>query len=174
MTEIKSYFLGFGGNQGQVEQTFIRAIKKLAHSIGTLEAVSSIYISEALQVDYSIKQDDYLNCVALFRSDKSESEVFNIISKLEIDLGRVRVEKWGPRIIDIDIIAVDNLNFSSSELNVPHAEMHKRSFVLLPFAEIARNWQHPVFKKTVQQLIADLVDPKSCRILTSFPPDVFE
>ena len=169
MSVIKSYLLGLGGNLGQVEQSFILAIGLLVKRIGNLQAISSIYLSDALQIDYTTKQNDYLNCVAEFKSDKSVLEVFDVISKLEIELGRTRVDKWGPRVIDIDIIAVDDLVFSSEQLQVPHSEMQKRSFVLMPLAEIAPTWAHPILKKTVLELNSDLNQPRSCKILKPFP-----
>ena len=98
------------------------------------------------------------------------------MNDIETRLGRVRKRKWDSRVIDLDIIAVDDLVLETKELTVPHKEMHKRTFVLKPLAEIAPSWKHPKLKKTVSELLAkfSLVGTSSdfempCEILKSFP-----
>lgn len=169
MLKKNSYFIGFGGNLGQVEQSFLSALSRLEQEIGIAVAISSLYKSEALQIDSSIKQADYLNCLAEFQTEKAEEQLFELISKIEIDLGRVRNEKWEARCIDLDLIACADRVYKSSNLVIPHAEMHKRSFVLAPFAEIAPLWQHPIFKKTALELLNALENPTPCKILKPFP-----
>ena len=162
--------MGFGGNQGQVEQSFVLAAKELIQNLGAVVKISSIYQSQALQVDQaSERQEDYLNCVVVFDSEKLPLQVLKIISQVELDLGRVRFEKWGSRNIDIDIVAVNSDKYYSEELQVPHPEMHKRSFVLQPLVEVDQNWIHPVFNKTAKELLSELKNPTPCKILTSFP-----
>lgn len=172
------YFVGLGGNLGCVEQTFIHALQKISQDFGSVSLVSSLYQSKALQIDTSVIQNDYLNCVALIESKKSELEALDLISKIEFELGRVRVEKWGARNIDIDILAKDDLVFSNQDLQIPHPEMHKRSFVLQPLAEISPDWVHPILLKTAQDLFSDLQDSTldliqlnliQCKILKPFP-----
>ena len=66
--------------------------------------------------------------------------------------------RWSPRIIDIDIITYNNLVYSNNNLEIPHAQMHKRQFVMKPICEIAANNVHPVFRKTFKQLLDELVN----------------
>ena len=173
---MKEYFIAFGGNLGEVEQNFIKALSLIEKQIAKILLKSSLYKSKALTLDGVGKQNDYLNCVITLETNKNEKEVLEILNKIEAELGRVRRKKWDSRVIDLDIIAVDALVLETKELTIPHKEMHKRSFVLKPLAEIAPNWKHPKLSKTASELLAvsnlagsNLASEMPCEILKSFP-----
>ena len=75
---------------------------------------------------------------------------------IEKELGRVREVKWGPRLIDIDILFFNDVHVDQNDVTIPHPELHKRSFVLLPLAELAPEFIHPLLQKNVQQMLQSL------------------
>ena len=85
--------------------------------------------------------------------------VFDIIKQIEKQLERKSTEHWGPREIDIVILLYDQDMVESKELTIPHAQMHARNFVLVPSAQIAPNWIHPIFKLTLKELAKRSEDP---------------
>ena len=168
---MKEYFIAFGGNLGQIEQNFIKAASLIEKLIGKIILKSSLYKSKALTLDGTQKQNEYLNCVISLETNKNEKEVLKILNSIETKLGRVRAEKWDSRVIDLDIVAVGDLVIETKELSIPHKEMHKRTFVLKPLAEIAPDWKHPKFIKTASELMleSNLASEMPCEILKSFP-----
>jgi 2-amino-4-hydroxy-6-hydroxymethyldihydropteridine diphosphokinase len=86
-------------------------------------------------------------------------ELLRVLIKIETDMGRVRGERWGPRLIDLDILLYDGEIIAGTDLVVPHPEMHRRAFVLVPLVEIAPQAWHPLLEKTAQELAEEL-DPK--------------
>lgn len=103
-------------------------------------------------------QPDFCNMAVLLDTTLNVAELMRNILSVEQLMGRVRDEKWGPRIIDIDIILSGNEIVSSPEVTVPHPHMHERRFVLEPSAEIAGGMIHPVLKKSVSELLAACTD----------------
>ena len=107
------------------------------------------------------EQDNFVNAVCIAETKLSPRELLEVLLKIELDMGRVRIIKWGPRIIDLDILFYEDLIIDEEDLKVPHIEIQKRYFVLEPVNEISPDKTHPVFKKTVHQLLLDL---NSCDI----------
>ncbi|MGZ3821394.1 MAG: 2-amino-4-hydroxy-6-hydroxymethyldihydropteridine diphosphokinase, partial [Mucilaginibacter sp.] len=101
---------------------------------------------------------DYLNQVILIETELSPQSILKKILAIETTLGRRREEKWGSRIIDIDILFYDSETVTEPGLNVPHPELHKRRFTLEPLSEIAPDFIHPVFNKSIFQLKNELKD----------------
>jgi 2-amino-4-hydroxy-6-hydroxymethyldihydropteridine diphosphokinase len=89
----------------------------------------------------------------------------------EAQFGRVRQERWGPRLLDLDLLLFEDWQVDSAELTVPHPRLHERAFVLVPLQEIAPDWRHPNLGKTVAEL-ATTVDHRGVQLLLPAQPEI--
>lgn len=154
--EYKKVYLLLGSNLGDRVLLLENAIKMIENEIGEVFARSSVYETAAWG---KTDQPSFLNLALGVKSLLSPMELLNRILAIEMKLGRVRHEKWGARLIDIDMILYSNEVINLGEtLKIPHVEMQNRKFVLQPLAEIAPNELHPVFKKTVLEMLENLND----------------
>jgi len=103
-------------------------------------------------------QPAFLNMVLKGRTGLSPLRLLRRLKQLETRLGRQPAVRWGPRLIDMDILFYDDLILDTPELAIPHPRLHKRAFVLVPLADLAPGLVHPVLGKSVNQLLAEL-DP---------------
>lgn len=134
-------YIGLGANLNDPEQQILDALTALQQLPQTeLTAVSSLYGSKPLGPQ---DQPDYLNAVAQLNTQLQPLALLDALQAQEQAQGRVRKRHWGERNIDLDIILYDQLQLRSERLNLPHHEMHKRSFVLIPLAEIDPELQLP-------------------------------
>ncbi len=106
-----------------------------------------------------VKQDDFLNGALELRTILEPDELLDVLNAIEQEAGRVREIHWGPRTLDLDILLYDDRIVDTPRLQIPHAEMHLRDFVLLPLAQIAPWKRHPLLQKTVRELCASLDAP---------------
>ncbi len=147
-------FLALGSNQGDRARVLAAAIHALAReaniTLDPAQDVASLY--ESAPVGGPPNQPRFLNTAVRARTDLSASRLLEVLLRIEAQLGRVRGQRWGPRIVDIDLLFVDDMVLESQELTLPHPRMHERRFVLEPLAEIAPHVRHPGLGLTVLQL----------------------
>lgn len=155
---MNKVWIALGSNMGEGRKNLDLAIKMMNERGVSVKKVST-YI-ETEPYGYT-EQDNFVNAVCIAETKLSPRELLEVLLKIELDMGRVRIIKWGPRIIDLDILFYEDLIIDKEDLKVPHIEIQKRSFVLEPVNEISPDKIHPVFKKTVHQLLLDL---NSCDI----------
>ena len=145
-------YLSLGSNLGDRDRNLREAIQALG-GVGRVKAVSSFYETEP--VDF-VDQAWFLNCAVAIESLLSPERMMAELLRLEQTMGRERIHKKGPRTIDIDILMFGERIVDSPELQIPHPAMQGRRFVLAPLAEIAPEAKHPVMKRTVRELLAEL------------------
>lgn len=141
--------LSLGGNVGSVEANFKRALEEISTELGKVEKRSSIYRTAAWGNE---NQPDFLNQVIVVSTNKPSTDCLQIILKIETKLGRIRAEKWGERIIDIDILFYNDEIIKTPNLTVPHPLIQDRNFILTPLSEVVGQLVHPVVNKTVETL----------------------
>ena len=149
-------YLGLGCNIGNKEESLRKAISELEKSI-TIIAVSPFYKTEAKYIE---EQDWFLNCVVQARTELSAHELLKKNQSVEASLGRQKRVKFGPREIDIDILFYGQEIIDEESLQVPHPLLQERRFVLQPLCDIAPELLHPIFKKTVRELLKECKDEK--------------
>lgn len=150
---MSKVWIALGSNMGEGRKNLDLAIKMM-NERGVLVEKVSTYI-ETEPYGYT-EQDNFVNAVCIAETNLSPRELLETLLKIELNMGRVRIIKWGPRIIDLDILFYEDLIIDEEDLKVPHIEIQKRSFVLEPMNEISPDKIHPVFKKSVNQLLLDL------------------
>jgi 2-amino-4-hydroxy-6-hydroxymethyldihydropteridine diphosphokinase len=126
--------LGLGSNIGDREQQLQQALKRLTeHADICIVAISNIY--ETKPVGDS-DQPDFLNMTAMVETSLTPIELLKRCLSVETDMGRVRTRRWGPRIIDVDLLIFNDITLETPELRLPHPEIVNRSFVLIPLNDI--------------------------------------
>lgn len=146
-------YIGLGSNLGDRE----RHLRDALAALGRIDAVavvgcSSLYDSAAV----GPVQPRYLNAVAKLECALPPQRLLCIAQQIELDLGRDRAEKWGPRPIDLDLLLWEGQVVADPNLQVPHLEMHKRRFVLEPLCELAPDLVHPLLGVPMKSLLASL------------------
>lgn len=154
-------YLSLGSNIGD-RVGFIQQATSLLSSNENINIVStsSFYESEPWQMD---SDNWFVNAVIQISTALSPEELLKECQKIETFLGRKRQEKnlgYTDRTIDIDIICYDNEIINNQNLTIPHRYFHKRAFVLVPMLEIAEDFIHPIFGKTVEELFEDIENPE--------------
>jgi 2-amino-4-hydroxy-6-hydroxymethyldihydropteridine diphosphokinase len=152
---MNTVYLLIGGNLGYRKENFSRAISLINEQCGSLTKSSSVYETEAWGIT---DQPSFLNQALEIVTELNARQLMRKILKIEKIMGRVRKEKLGPRIIDIDILLFENEIHDLRFLKIPHPELQNRRFVLVPLAEINSGLQHPVLKKTIAQLLEECPD----------------
>jgi 2-amino-4-hydroxy-6-hydroxymethyldihydropteridine diphosphokinase len=154
--------VALGANLGERQATLDRAAGLIAAEVGPLAARSRWHETPAM-----IHPDDpaksypaFLNGAVLARTSLAPAAILRELHAIEARLGRDRsreAARWRPRLIDLDLVAVEDLVLDEPSLRLPHPEMHKRDFVLVPFCEVWPAWRHPVLGRTAAELLADLL-----------------
>ncbi len=145
-------YLSLGSNIGDREAHLREAILRL-ESAGKLRSVSSIYETEPVEFT---DQPQFLNCAVALETSSTPEQLMLQLLTIEKAMGRQRIQKKGPRTIDLDILLFEEEAVRTPQLTIPHPAMQYRRFVLEPLAEIAPAAVHPVLKKTVKELLEAL------------------
>lgn len=148
-------FLLLGTNIGDKQHNLLQAQKLIAQRTGVILAASSIYETSAWGKE---DQDDFLNQVLHVETNCLPVPLLKLCLDIEKELGRVRFERWGERLIDIDLLYFEDLIVEEELLTVPHPELQNRKFTLVPLVEIAPTFLHPVLQKTNADLLSDCKD----------------
>ena len=157
-------FLGIGSNVGDRGANIQAAAILIDKNIGKIAKKSLVYETEPWGEP---NQDPFYNQVLMVNTTLEAREILEKISRIERELGRERKEKWGPRVIDIDILFYGKRLIRDKGLEIPHPELHKRAFVLVPMMEIAPEFEHPVLKKPMDELYMECEDNSTVRQLNA-------
>ncbi|GAB2525113.1 2-amino-4-hydroxy-6-hydroxymethyldihydropteridine diphosphokinase [Spirosoma aerophilum] len=144
-----------GANLGDRVQTLRQAVDLISERVGPVVRQSGLYETAPWGVT---DQPAYLNQVLTVETALIPEDVLVQTQAIEQELGRVRLEKWGARVIDIDILYYAQLILQTERLTIPHPFLHQRRFTLVPLAEIAPDFMHPVLQKTTVELLDQCED----------------
>lgn len=151
MKESVTAYIGLGSNIGNGKENCTRALELIRGlEESKLKACSQWFLTRPIGPQ---EQDWYVNGVASVVTGLPPIELLNRILGIENRMGRVREERWGPRIIDLDLLLYGNQVVKEETLIVPHPRMHERRFVLIPLLEIAPGLVHPIFGKAMKALL---------------------
>ena len=147
--------LHLGSNQGDRKVQIARAIQMIEESIGQIMCSSAMYETAAWG---KIDENDFINMALEVEHYMSPTQLLKTVNQIEDRLGRIRIEKWGSRIIDIDIIFIEDTVIKTDKLTIPHSLMHKRNFVLEPMVEIAPEFIHPIINESLSYILEKCED----------------
>ena len=162
-------YIGFGSNINDRFTYITQALRLLLEADGvSLIQISSLYETEPVGYE---EQDWFLNGVVAVETDLSLHGLLALLKEIERVVGRQHRARWGPREVDLDLLIYDLCCINTPNLIVPHPEMHQRSFVLVPFAEIAPAVLHPILQQDIRTLLSNLTDEKTVK-LAAPPPKI--
>jgi len=150
----KVYFC-LGSNVGNKRENMEKAMKMMEEEGVRITKMSKFYETQPVEV---VHQDWFVNAVAEAETDLEPEKLLIMLKNIESKVGRKFTYRWGPRIVDVDILIYGDRIVDTSVLTIPHKLMDQRRFVLEPLAEIAPGLVHPVLKKTVKELLNECKD----------------
>ena len=152
---MNKVYLLIGGNMGDRMANLAEATHLINQEIGPIQLTSSIYETAAWG---NTNQPDFLNQALMLHTSLDAEKVMHQLLNIEIGMGRKRDIPMGPRTIDLDIMYFNDLVIDNELITIPHPKIAERRFVLMPLAEIAPQFLHPVLNKTNEALLKDCGD----------------
>ena len=147
-------FIGIGSNIGDGIKNCMMAIKSISSDKrADLKSISSFYTTSPVS---EIKQDDFINCAILVSWEGAPNELLKFLMDIENSMGRTREIKDGPRIIDLDILLFGDMVLDGPSLTIPHKELHKRRFALMPCIEIDPDYILPTHKRPLVDFLPEI------------------
>lgn len=149
-------YIALGSNMGDRKGYLDLGVKRLSEN----RDCQVIKVADYLETEPygGVEQDPFLNSVLELRTLLDPQELLDVLHEIEQEAKRERLIHWGPRTLDLDILLYDDLVIDTETLHIPHIEMHKRDFVLLPLKQIAPYLRHPILQKTVTELAENIDD----------------
>jgi len=159
----KKVVLSLGSNIGNRLENMEDCIQFIHQRIGLVLRVSQLYETPS----WGFESDAFYNCAILVHSSFSADKILRKITSIEKEMGRIRKKAAGyeARIIDIDIISIEDQVIDTESMIIPHPQMQNRKFVLLPIQDLKLAWQHPVLGKSVEELLKDCPDASECKVV---------
>ena len=148
-------YIGIGSNLGNREENCQKAIALLIKKNIKITKRSSLYEIEPWGVK---EQPRFINMAVEIETNLEPAELLKVIKEIENSMGRRKGIRWGPRVIDLDVLLYDDLILKTGELEIPHPAIKDREFVLKPLSEIAPDKIHPIFKKSIKTLLIELLE----------------
>jgi 2-amino-4-hydroxy-6-hydroxymethyldihydropteridine diphosphokinase len=160
---MNQIFLLLGSNLGNKRAVLEQTANIIGFRVGKIFASSSFFKTEPWG---NTDQPSFVNQVIGVASLLGAKDLLDVCKKIEKEMGRETNEKWGPRLIDIDILFFGKDIIESDALSIPHPQLHLRRFTLEPFHEIGPELVHPIFKKTISELLFECTDRSEVHKLT--------
>lgn len=153
-SDWKTAYIGLGSNLGDRERTLRNALEKLDERAD----VEVVQVSEFRETEPvgGPPQGNFVNGAAELRTTLEPGELVEVLHEVEAEFGRTREVRWGPRTLDMDLLLYEDRHIDTPDLKVPHPRLHTRRFVLEPLWDLCPNREHPVLKKTIRRLLAEL------------------
>jgi 2-amino-4-hydroxy-6-hydroxymethyldihydropteridine diphosphokinase len=152
---MNTAYLLIGGNLGDRAAYLAEAVKQISARCGRVTSTSSLYETAAWG---NTNQPAFYNQAISVETILEPEILLERLLAIEIEMGRVRTEKYGPRTIDLDILMIDDRILDTPTLTIPHPQLQNRRFALLPLVEIAPELNHPVLDKTIHELLLICLD----------------
>lgn len=150
-------YIGIGSNLGARHDNCLRAIELLEKNGLVVSKKSSLYDTAPWG---RTEQPAFINMAVEIETELDPYGLLSLLKRIEKDMGRQETVRWGPRIIDLDILFFNQITLQSDTLIIPHPLMHEREFVLKPLSEIAKDLMHPVLKRKISDLSEAIKDTR--------------